>query len=337
VVVADLVRAGRWIMITAGDMRPVFAAALCAAACACSGGNPGHAISAYSAGWSAVHADASNSDYSPVRGARNLAFAWSRSFYTNINLGPTSDPGGRLYIAVDALTGCALYALDSATGETVWCSDEVDRFASISSPLIDGEGRLYIADGVAMHAFDRDGSVLWETPIIGVPLSAQFTPQGRVIFITHVGYIHVLDRATGANVTEPLAMDPGATWVSATGVGACATGRGGGRAARNTGDRGRANHARALVGERQPSGGQRLQPRHLRGRLPRLRHRQRRRLARARYRDGSGDLELRHRLCSRRQSVHFSPGTDHAGWRPDGAGDGGDRPRRPCRARLAAR
>ena len=61
-------------------------------------------------------------------------------------------------------------SINPATGETVWCSEEVDRFAAISSPLIDREGNLYLADGSAMHAFRRDGTVLWETPIQGVPV-----------------------------------------------------------------------------------------------------------------------------------------------------------------------
>ncbi|MFA5937814.1 MAG: PQQ-binding-like beta-propeller repeat protein [Sinimarinibacterium sp.] len=185
----------------------------------------GRVAQTYGEGWSAVHADAGNSDYSPVRGARNLKLAWQRVFTGNVNLGPTSDPWGQTYVTVNALVGCALYALDSATGETVWCSEEVDRFAAISSPLIDREGNLYLADGSAMHAFRRDGTVLWETPIQGVPLSAQFTAQGNVVFVTHIGYIYLLDRRSGANLVEPLALDPGATWNPALGVGACATGR----------------------------------------------------------------------------------------------------------------
>jgi outer membrane protein assembly factor BamB len=181
--------------------------------------------SSYGSGWSAVHADASNSDYSAVPGARDLTLAWSRSFLGNINLGPTSDPGGQLYFALNAPIGCHLFALDSATGRTVWCSDQVDRFASISSPLLDGAGHLYIADGAAMHAFDRDGRKLWSTPIVGVPLSAQFTAAGNVIFITHIGRIYLLRPDTGEPLLPPLELIPGANWHPAEGVLACATGR----------------------------------------------------------------------------------------------------------------
>ena len=44
---------------------------------------------------------------------------------------------------------------------------------------------------------DPEGDVLWEAPIVGVPLSAQFSPGGRIVFVTHIGRIYLLDRATG--------------------------------------------------------------------------------------------------------------------------------------------
>jgi outer membrane protein assembly factor BamB len=193
--------------------------------------DPGPA-SPYAPGWSAVHADAANTDYSPVEGAADLSLAWQRDFEGSIhigplewtiNLGPTIDPEGRVYLT-STVADCPLQAIDGATGETLWCTTEVDQFAVSSSTLIDRDGRLFVADGEAMHAFDADGAVLWETPIIGVPLSAQFTPEGRVIFVTHIGVIYVLDRATGEPVLDPVELIPGATWDPASGMMACARG-----------------------------------------------------------------------------------------------------------------
>jgi outer membrane protein assembly factor BamB len=179
-----------------------------------------------------VHADGANTDYSPVEGAADLTLAWHRDFTGSvhvgplewtINLGPTISPDGRVHLT-STVDGCHLQALDGATGETLWCSTEVDRYAVSSSTLLDRDGRLFVADGEAMHAFDRDGEVLWEAPIVGVPLSAQFTPEGRLIFITHVGNVHVLDRATGEAVLPTVELTPGATWDPATGMAACARG-----------------------------------------------------------------------------------------------------------------
>jgi outer membrane protein assembly factor BamB len=189
-------------------------------------------IDAYARGWAAVHADGANTDYSGVEGASDLALAWQRSFDGSIdigplawtiNLGPTIGPDGRVYLT-STTEGCHLQALDGETGETLWCSPEVDVFAVMSSPLVDRDGRLFVADGQAMHAFDAEGNVLWETPIVGVPLSAQFTPEGRVVFVTHIGRVYVLRRGTGAPALPPVELIPGATWDPDTGLMACARG-----------------------------------------------------------------------------------------------------------------
>jgi outer membrane protein assembly factor BamB len=175
-------------------------------------------------GWSSVHADGANSDFTPQPGARSLEPAWSRTFDGNINLGATTSPDGSVYVTTNSGPGCHLHVLDLETGATRWCSDEVDRFASISGVLLDRQGNAYLADGEAMHSFAPDGTVRWETPLVGVPLSAQMTPAGRVLVVTHLGQIVVLDRTTGEPVLEPLELVPGATFDPAVGVGACARG-----------------------------------------------------------------------------------------------------------------
>jgi outer membrane protein assembly factor BamB len=181
------------------------------------------APSPYGPGWSAVHADSGNTDYSPVEGAADVTLAWQRDLGGGINLGATFDAAGRAYVTT-AAPGCHLYVLDVATGDTVWCSDEVDRFAVASSPLLDHEGRAFLADGEAMHAFDADGEVLWETPTVGVPLSAQFSPEGRVVFVTHIGRVYLLDRTTGAPVIPDIELIPGATFDPAENMRGCPLG-----------------------------------------------------------------------------------------------------------------
>lgn len=178
---------------------------------------------AYGGGWSAVHADAANSDYDPRKGATDLTLAWSRKLPGMINLGPTSDTAGRLFVTTGG-AGCHLHALDATTGETIWCSDVVDRLAVASSPLIDRNGNLYLGDGTRMRSFAPDGAVRWEWPIIGVPLSAQFTPAGDLLFITHVGVIYVLDRSTGKPVLKPHALVDAPSFDPGEGMTACMRG-----------------------------------------------------------------------------------------------------------------
>lgn len=178
---------------------------------------------AYADGWAAVHADAANSDYHRGHGPAKLALRWSRRFDGMINLGPTSDGSGYVFVTTSGAT-CRLHALYRATGETAWCSGEVDRMAVASSPLLGRNGHLYLGDGAAMRAFDRAGHTLWKQPIVGVPLSAQFTPAGDLLFITHVGVIYLLDSATGKPRLSPYALVPDPQFDSAQGMRACMRG-----------------------------------------------------------------------------------------------------------------
>lgn len=180
--------------------------------------------SAYAPGWSTAHADAANSDYSPVRGARNLTLAWRRELGGMINLGATADTSGRVYVTTAATDGCRLHALDAATGRTLWCSEALNRLAVSSSPLLDKDGRIFIADSEAMFAFDSAGKILWRTPIVGAPLSAQFTPQGNLIFTTLIGRIYLLRRDTGEPVLPPLELIAGASFDAGKGAMACMRG-----------------------------------------------------------------------------------------------------------------
>jgi outer membrane protein assembly factor BamB len=184
---------------------------------------PDQTSGGYAPGWSAVHADAANSNYYAKDGASHLTLAWSHKFSGLINLGPTSDGKGRVYITTSG-SGCRLHALDRASGRIIWCSDVVGKLAVASSPLIDRDGHLYLGDGQAMRSFDRNGRIWWTHPIIGVPLSAQFTPAGDLIFITHVGMIYVLNRETGEPVIAPHALVDKPAFDPAQGALACMRG-----------------------------------------------------------------------------------------------------------------
>jgi outer membrane protein assembly factor BamB len=146
--------------------------------------------------WRAAHADSRNSDYSPVRGSRQVSLRWQKKFNGTINLGPTTDNNGRVYITTSG-AGCHLYVLDAETGNQLWCTDKVNKYAVASSALLDKNNRLYIADDKAMNAFDHTGNLLWQHSIEGFPLSAQFTHTGNILFITHIGKVYVMESATG--------------------------------------------------------------------------------------------------------------------------------------------
>ncbi|MEZ5179560.1 MAG: hypothetical protein R2746_15115 [Acidimicrobiales bacterium] len=84
-----------------------------------------------------------------------------------------------------------------ATGTEVWCSNELTSLAS-SSPVIDVDGHLFIADEQAMHAFDRDGHLLWETPIRGVPLGPAHPQRPGGVHHQHRGGVRAATRGRDA-------------------------------------------------------------------------------------------------------------------------------------------
>jgi len=172
--------------------------------------------SAYPArGWPVIHHDSRNSDASDTPGPDDVTLAFEGALRgSTIAAGATVGPEGNLYVGTGVALGssCHLFALDGKTGEQLWCSDKVNDRAITSSPTIDRDGHVYMGDNRAMNSFTRDGKIRWSQPIEGFPISAQFTPDGHLIFITHIGTIYVLRRHTGASVIEPVALLPEVTY-----------------------------------------------------------------------------------------------------------------------------
>lgn len=157
------------------------------------------------AGWPAIHRDARNSDTATVG---NPASDVEPLFHvlggSVIGAVLTTDADGSVFVTTAGApdTTCTVFSLDPRTGEQQWCSDALSGRVVSSSVTVDLDGNLYIADEVAMFSFTNDGRERWRSPIDGNPLSAQFTPDGRLIFISHIGHIYVVERATGEIVTE---------------------------------------------------------------------------------------------------------------------------------------
>ncbi|MEW6444338.1 MAG: PQQ-binding-like beta-propeller repeat protein [bacterium] len=171
--------------------------------------------SAYPAtGWPVIHHDSRNSDASDAPGPGAVAPIFHVLTGKPIAAGATVGPEGNLYVGVgrhqDAAAegSCHLFALDGTTGEQLWCSDQVNEHAITSSPTIDRDGNIYMGDNRAMSSFTSAGALRWSEPIVGFPLSAQFTPDGHLIFITQVGRIYVLRRDTGAPALETVVLLP---------------------------------------------------------------------------------------------------------------------------------
>jgi outer membrane protein assembly factor BamB len=191
--------------------------------CGDDGGAPSRAggdTSAYpNRGWPVIHHNSRNSDSMDTPGPDDITAAVFHVLpLTGIGAGATVGPEGNVYVGValglgaPAEDSCHLFAFDGTTGEQLWCSNEVNDRASTSSPTIDRDGHVYMGDNRAMHSFTREGQVRWSRPIDGFPLSSQFTPDGNLIFITHIGRIYVVRRGDGEPVMEPVVLLPEVTY-----------------------------------------------------------------------------------------------------------------------------
>lgn len=157
------------------------------------------------AGWPAIHRDARNSDTATVDNpATDLEPLFRALDGAIIGAVLTTDADGSVFVTTigAADTNCTVFSLDPRTGQQQWCSDALSGRVVSSSVTIDLDGNLYIADDTAMFSFTNEGRERWRTPIDGNPLSAQFTPDGRLIFISHIGHIYVVERDTGEVVTD---------------------------------------------------------------------------------------------------------------------------------------
>jgi outer membrane protein assembly factor BamB len=157
------------------------------------------------AGWPAIHRDSRNSD----TGSLDDPFTdLDPTFHVQagmlIGAVLTTDAEDQVFITTSGRAGtdCKVFAIDAVSGEERWCTGALEGRAVSSSVTVDLDGHLYIADDHAMFSLTSGGEERWSTPIDGNPLSAQFTPDGHLVFISHIGHIYVLDRDTGAVVTE---------------------------------------------------------------------------------------------------------------------------------------
>ncbi|WP_232542375.1 outer membrane protein assembly factor BamB family protein [Nocardia bovistercoris] len=64
----------------------------------------------------------------------------------------------------------------------------------------------YVGDDGAVNSFNYLGQPRWRTPVAGVPVSVQFTGDGRVLSVTQSGQIDVLSRQTGQREVPTLQL-----------------------------------------------------------------------------------------------------------------------------------
>ncbi|MGW5145944.1 outer membrane protein assembly factor BamB family protein [Rhodococcus koreensis] len=158
-------------------------------------------------GWPGMHADARNSDTSPVTGSRDISFAWSRPLGGPVANYASVAASGQIFITARTEKGCNLFSYQMDSGRKRWCR-QLAPGAVASTPVVDGAANVYVGEDGAINSFNEYGQLRWRTPVVGTPLSAQFTGDGNLLFITQLGQINVVNTQNGQKVVAPYDLVP---------------------------------------------------------------------------------------------------------------------------------
>src|ERR1700757_3191157 len=149
------------------------------------------------AGWPAQYADAANSSYTATSGAQALKLLWNRSvkgsLFSSVALGASD------YLAANAQTaaGCSLMVWEyTNNGRQRWCTRLV-LGGGFASPLFDKFDNVYVGQPGTMLSFPPTQWVRWRHPVIGMPLTPRFLAGNRLLVVTHLGQVQVVDAHRG--------------------------------------------------------------------------------------------------------------------------------------------
>ncbi|PTR31801.1 outer membrane protein assembly factor BamB [Rhodococcus sp. OK519] len=168
-------------------------------------------------GWPGMHSDARNSDTSDVSGSRSLDVQWSRPLGGPTTTNAAVAANGQIFLTARTEDGCNLFSFQIDAGRKRWCA-RVGPGASLSTPVVDATTNTYVGEEGAMLSFDERGQLRWRTPVTGTPLSAQFTGDGHLLFVTQLGQANVLDPHTGRTVTAPYDLIPPASYTQGANI-----------------------------------------------------------------------------------------------------------------------
>ena len=159
--------------------------------------------------WPAIHRDSRNSNYLPFTTVSTLKPQWHalEDEYSSVIAPVVTGPEGNIYFTTgkDASYG-NLHAFDRQ-GNELWRNYDLDIGAVCSSPLIDHDGDLYLADTDEFFSFHPDGSLKWKCSGIDGPFaSTVFSLDGYVVGISRNGKVYVFDPRNGQFAARPMEL-----------------------------------------------------------------------------------------------------------------------------------
>ena len=151
------------------------------------------------------HVDAANSNFVPCDGPLEFSPDYHvLQGYGIIQPNTYSPDGTATYVTtLPDDDGCNVFAIEVATGETLWERCDLGTQVVAGSVEVDETGLLYLTSGEGVHALSPDdGASLWFSPIVDrseVPraFGLKLTPDGWIVTQYSDGVVYLIDRSDG--------------------------------------------------------------------------------------------------------------------------------------------
>ncbi|NUS42311.1 MAG: PQQ-like beta-propeller repeat protein [Mycobacteriaceae bacterium] len=162
-----------------------------------------------SLGWPGAHGNSRNTAASAVTGTRALSPAWWRPLGGTVSSGPSISEDGQLFVTTTrSAVGCNIMSFLTGSGRKRMCNNvpftKPVPDPVLATPLVDGDDNVYVGVGDGtLRSYNKMGQERWVMPLLGTPQSAQFTADGNVLVVTHLGEVDVFDRQTGKVAAGP--------------------------------------------------------------------------------------------------------------------------------------
>ena len=148
-------------------------------------------------GWSAQYADAGNSSYVPLDGARSLRLDWIRSVKGDVEAQAALGSGDFMAVNAQTAGGCSLMVWENDNrARQRWCA-RTWQGGGLSSPMFDGFDNLYVGQPGAIMSYPPTQWIRWRNPVIGLPMTPRLLSAGELLVITHLGQVLVYDAHRG--------------------------------------------------------------------------------------------------------------------------------------------
>jgi len=170
--------------------------------------------------WNSIHGDMRNSDGFAYPTSDRYEVVSRTLEGAAILFGPAIDATGNLYVCSGRGAPHAHLHSYSPDGTLRWESAPYDGAETLGprvcpfAPLLDDQGRVFVADERAVWCFDSSGQVRWQTALAPLGIHAGFpslvlSPRGDVAGISLDGVVMLLDPESGEPSLAPFPLPTG--------------------------------------------------------------------------------------------------------------------------------